>query len=162
MPDELRRSVQRLEIDPDLGARAAAPLALWMQLALVGAGGAAGALVRGLLEAAAPPGSAFPWTTLAINVVGSGLLALLLGLVWSRPPHVQVERLLLGTGLLGGFTTFSTFSVETLQLLRHDRAAQAAVYVAVSVLAAIPAAAAGVTVGRRLASSRAAECVEAS
>jgi fluoride exporter len=97
-------------------------------VAAVALGGALGALARwGLGEAF--PGSAdgFPWTTFAINVAGSALLALLpaLAAVRSRPALVA----LLGPGVLGGFTTLSTYAEETRALLAADHVALATAYV---------------------------------
>jgi CrcB protein len=92
-----------------------APVPLTTGIALTALGGAAGALARWELESVLPAhGTAFPWTTFAINVVGSGLLALL-GLVPAvrRRPALPV---LLGTGVLGGFTTMSAASVDTVRL----------------------------------------------
>ena len=84
-----------------------------MSLLLVGLGGAAGSISRHLVSTAATAalGGGFPWGTLAVNTVGSMAIGLLasLGLRDSA-------RLLLVTGLLGGFTTFSAFSLETAQL----------------------------------------------
>jgi CrcB protein len=90
------------------------PLRLGILLTAIG--GALGAVARyGLQEAHPSHGSAFPWTTFAINVVGSGLLALL-GVVPAirRRPALPV---FLGTGVLGGFTTMSAASVDTFRLL---------------------------------------------
>jgi CrcB protein len=92
-----------------------APVSLAAGIALTALGGAAGALARWELESVFPAhGTSFPWTTFAINVVGSGLLAAL-GLVPAvrRRPALPV---LLGTGVLGGFTTMSAASVDTVRL----------------------------------------------
>jgi len=79
----------------------------------VAAGGAAGATLRYALGEWFPAeAGAFPWTTFAINVVGSFLLALLL----SRGPRPEIQALV-GPGLLGGFTTLSAYSEQTRQLL---------------------------------------------
>ncbi|MET0999317.1 MAG: CrcB family protein [Marmoricola sp.] len=83
-----------------------------------GAGGALGAVTRWSLTSAFPvDGEHFPWTTLLINVVGSALLAglPLVGAIRRRP----WLALLLGTGVLGGFTTMSAASTETFALLDH-------------------------------------------
>ena len=83
---------------------------------LTAVGGALGAVARyGLQQAWPSHGSAFPWTTFAVNVVGAGLLALLgaLPAVRSRP----ALPVFLGTGVLGGFTTMSAASVDTFRLL---------------------------------------------
>ena len=84
-------------------------------LALVAAGGCAGTLVRAALERAWPasPGH-LPVTTLALNVVGALALGLLLGVLGEERPRL---RLALGTGVLGGLTTHSTFILESHRLL---------------------------------------------
>lgn len=90
------------------------PLRLGILLTAIG--GALGAVTRyGLQQAWPSHGSAFPWTTFAINVVGSGLLALLgvVPAIRSRP----ALPVFLGTGVLGGFTTMSAASVDTFRLL---------------------------------------------
>lgn len=96
---------------------------------LVGAGGAAGSVLRYFVSvlAAATAGGGFPWGTLAVNVVGSAAMGALAssGLQGSA-------RLLLGTGLLGGFTTFSAFSLET-ALLWQRAPWLAVLYLAASV-----------------------------
>lgn len=94
----------------------AEPVPLTTGILLTAAGGAVGALARWSLEESFPAhGTAFPWTTFAINVLGSGLLALLgvLPAVRRRP----ALPVLLGTGVLGGFTTMSAASVDTVRLL---------------------------------------------
>ena len=90
-------------------------------LALVATGGCAGTLVRAALERAWPtaPGH-LPTTTLAINLVGALALGLLLGVLGERRPHL---RLALGTGVLGGLTTHSTFILESHRLLASGGAA---------------------------------------
>lgn len=84
-------------------------------LALVAAGGCAGTLVRAALERAWPasPGH-LPVTTLALNIVGALALGLLLGALGEGRPRL---RLALGTGVLGGLTTHSTFILESHRLL---------------------------------------------
>lgn len=80
---------------------------------LVGLGGAAGSILRHLVTtvAIATLGAGFPWGTLAVNVAGSAAIGALSSLGLQHQ-----ERLLLVTGLLGGFTTFSAFSLETAHL----------------------------------------------
>jgi CrcB protein len=107
------------------------------ELVAVAVGGALGALARwGLLEAF-PHGDGFPWATLGINVSGSALLALLatLAAVRARP----LLAIALGPGLLGGFTTLSTYAEETRVLAEAGRPLLAAAYV-VGTLAACLAA----------------------
>lgn len=98
----------------------------------VGLGGALGAMARyslGLLFAA----HSFPWTTLTINIVGSFII----GAVWSvcgeQNWFLQWGKLFLIVGLLGGFTTFSAFSLETLQLFNSGRLAAAGGYIVASI-----------------------------
>ena len=97
-------------------------------LAAVAVGGAAGALARwGLSEAFPDPVDGFPWTIFAINVVGCFLLALLpASAVVRRHPHLPP---LLGTGVLGGFTTLSTYAEQTRALVASDHVLTAAAYV---------------------------------
>jgi CrcB protein len=101
----------------------------------VGVGGALGALARywvsGWVQAAA--GGSFPWGTLAVNVTGSLLLGFLV--VWLQAAMTAPElRALLTIGVLGSFTTFSTFSYETAALLQDGEWTRAGLYVAGSLL----------------------------
>lgn len=73
----------------------------------------------------------FPWGTLLVNCLGALLIGILLG-VYSRPDEGLSQKLLIGTGFLGGFTTFSTFSYETLKLARDNSIGLAACYVLAS------------------------------
>lgn len=80
----------------------------------------------------------FPWATFIINVSGSAILGLVAAAFLNHPDESRKNwYLLLGTGFCGGFTTFSTFSLETLQLLRDDRPVTAAVYALGSVAAGL-------------------------
>lgn len=117
-----------------------------MQALLVAAGGAAGSLARyGVgLVAARWLGLGFPWGTLAVNILGGfamGVLAARVG-----PESIDL-RLALGVGLLGGFTTFSAFSLDVVRLMQHQPAL-AALYVALSVLLSVAACWAGLYLGR--------------
>lgn len=94
---------------------------------IVALGGALGATCRFMAQAAMPFSSR--WGLIAINLTG----CLLIGIVWRLLPS-RALSLLLVTGVLGGFTTFSSFSFDTLTLLREGRWAEALGYVAVSVL----------------------------
>ena len=104
-------------------------------LVFLGAG-LGGVLRHGVNLAALRLGSGFPWGTLGINVVGSVLMGLVTGWLALRggPPQT---RLFVATGILGGFTTFSTFSLETVTLLERGEWLAALAYVLVSVLAGI-------------------------
>jgi CrcB protein len=80
----------------------------------------------------------FPWATFAINVSGSVVLGFAAALFLKHPDETRrVWYLLLGTGFCGGFTTFSTFSLEALELLQEDRPWTAAAYVCGSVVAGV-------------------------
>jgi CrcB protein len=87
---------------------------------------------------------AFPWATLAVNLVGSLLIGFLLGLTLARFPVSVPARLFLVTGVLGGFTTFSAFSWEAIELVRSGQPWAAAGYVAASVAGGLLAAWLGV------------------
>lgn len=103
----------------------------------VAVGGAVGGLLRWSTLDQWPAGSGFPTTLVLLNVLGSGLLALLptLAAVRRRP----VLAAALGPGLLGGFTTLSTASEETRVLLAEGRLLPAAAYVALTLLGALAA-----------------------
>jgi CrcB protein len=114
------------------------------ELLLVAAGGAVGSVARYLvgLAAAGAPGQ-FPWGTLAVNVAGSFVLGALVGAV----PPGAASRLLLGTGLCGGFTTFSAFSAEAVALAERGLVGRAGAYATASVALGV-AAALGAAAGR--------------
>ena len=118
-----------------------------MLLAVAG-GGAIGSVARyviGVLLLRA--GNGFPVSTLLINVVGSFLIGLFARL-FDAPDHSQVLRVALTVGICGGFTTFSTFSAETVTLMQQGKAGRAALYVTVSLVAGVLATFAGLMVGR--------------
>ena len=101
-------------------------------LAWVAAGGALGAVLRYLLSAPVRSEGDFPAATLAINIVGS----LAIGLAWGAWANLawfqDWGRAFLAVGVLGGFTTFSAFSLEALTLVQMNRPGAAAVYVLAS------------------------------
>jgi CrcB protein len=98
----------------------------------------AGALARAEAARRGNRPDGFPWGTLAVNVTGAFLLGLL---VDTAPPLVTI----LGVGGLGAYTTFSGFAADTVGLARQGRPVLAAVYVAASCGAGVPAAAAGIS-----------------
>lgn len=79
--------------------------------------------------------SAFPWATLTVNVVGSLLMGVLIGWMARFSSGGEFWRLLLGVGVLGGFTTFSSFSMEFALFVERGQLGLGAVYVGVSLLA---------------------------
>ena len=83
--------------------------------------------------------TAFPWATLAVNVLGSFAMGVLAGFLARHGPGGEEYRLLVGVGLLGGFTTFSAFSLELMLLIERGQSGQAFLYGAVSVLAGLSA-----------------------
>ena len=102
-----------------------------------------GRLVGGRLTGAPE----FPWATLIVNVGGGLLMGLLAGWLVARGGNEQL-RLFLGVGILGGFTTFSAFSLETILLVVRGNAGQAALYVLASVVASVGALAVGLWLTR--------------
>ena len=97
-------------------------------------------------------GAAFPWGTLAVNVAGSMVMGLLVAWLVTRAgaSWSQDARLLLMTGVLGGFTTFSAFSLEAWLLWERGAVGLAAMYVVASVVLSIAALGAGLGLGRAL------------
>ena len=122
-------------------------------LALACAGGALGAgtryamgvwfLARGL--------GGFPWATLLINVSGSLLMGVLVGLLEGRGTASPELRVFLATGVLGGYTTFSAFSLEFWQLVERNQMTEAVLYLAGSVVLSIAGLVAGLYLARWLA-----------
>ena len=124
-----------------------------MRLLLVCQGGALGSGARylvalGLAPAAGAAGPSFPWPTFAVNVAGCFLLELLVGLA-AAGLRLSVEtRLLLGTGIRGGFTTYSSFNTETAALWRAGAPRLAIAYLLATVLTCVVAGLLGAQLGR--------------
>lgn len=120
-----------------------------LNLLLVGAGGFAGSVLRYLVQLAALalPARGVPLATLAVNVAGSFAIGLLLGS--DRPWLDERTRLLVVTGVLGGFTTWSAFAWETVSLARGRAPSLALANVALHLLLGLAAAWAGVRVAAR-------------
>ncbi len=118
-----------------------------MTALLVAAGGAFGVLSRYGISRLTLHSEALIWSTVGINIVGSFLLGLLVAEHWFS----RDLREALGVGFLGGFTTFSTFSVQVVLDTDAGEPGKALVYVLASVVGGIAAAAAGYALGRRLA-----------
>jgi len=119
---------------------------------LVGVGGLFGSVARywvaGVVQRL--DGSTFPVGTLSVNVLGSFILGLLMALSLDRGLINADTRLLLATGFCGGFTTMSTFSYETVALLRDGSAAAAAGNVGITLVACLAAVALGDLAARLL------------
>ncbi len=131
-------------------------MALAMQTTFyVMAGGAVGAALRlhvgQWVERSGAGTGVFgiPAGTLAVNVIGAALMGLLVGTLDARGGSEPV-RMLLGVGLLGGFTTFSAFSLEAARLLQAGALGQMALYIGVSVVGTMLALIAGLALGRML------------
>jgi fluoride exporter len=123
----------------------------------VAAGGALGAWLRFLVAfgwtraIGSVAASAFPWATLTVNVIGSFAMGLLVGWLARFGAHGEAARLLLGVGVLGGFTTFSAFSLEFALLVERGMIGTAAGYVAVTLVAGFAGLFAGLIVMRAFA-----------
>jgi CrcB protein len=111
-----------------------------LTLPLIALGGAVGSVLRYLMVAAIGA----PWGTAAVNVLGSFAIGALFVLLNSR----ESWQVFLMTGLLGGFTTFSAFSLDTLKLVEAGQTLQAAGYVLGSILLSLIAVAVGVALAR--------------
>jgi fluoride exporter len=108
------------------------------ELAAVFAGGCAGALARALLGEALPSDAGeWPWATFAANAGGTLLLGWLVTHLQERVPPSEYRRPLLGTGLCGALTTFSTLQLELLEMLDAGRAGLAAAYAGASLAAGL-------------------------
>ncbi len=115
-------------------------------LALIAIGAMAGASARyGLSRAIVSPAGRFPWATWMTNVTGSLVLGAVLVLLLHAGPRWSSGVPLLATGLLGAYTTFSTFSVETVDLVRRHHAAMAGAYVVATLVAGLAAAWLGIS-----------------
>ncbi len=122
------------------------------QLLIVGAGGAFGAIGRYWLSiwVYSLTGRAFPWGTLAVNLLGSLLMGFLSVWLLERMTLSTEMRALLMVGFLGSFTTFSTFSLETLVLLEEGAVARAGINIVSSVIICIFAAWMGTLIAKAI------------
>jgi CrcB protein len=121
-------------------------------LLLVGAGGAIGSMARYLLGLWTLHrwGPGFPWGTLGVNITGSFLIGFLAELIMRKFGASAEMRLFLITGVLGGYTTFSAFSLDTITLFERGDAALAITYIAASVVLSIVAVFAGLALMRAM------------
>jgi CrcB protein len=119
----------------------------------IGLGGAAGTLLRyglSLLLADRTLETGWPLGTLAANVLGSLALGAMMELADGATLFGTDLRLVLGVGVLGGFTTYSSFNLETIRLAQEGHAARAAAYVAVTVVVCVLSGLAGLAAARML------------
>jgi len=128
----------------------------WDAVGLVALGGAGGTAARVAISLAIPPVGAIPVATVAINVAGAFLLGVLLEVLARRGPdegRLRSIRLLLGTGFLGGFTTYSALAIDTVMLTGGDTGTALA-YSFGTILIGGVATWAGIVTGTRLAGRR--------
>lgn len=122
------------------------------RLLIVGFGGALGSMARygaGMLAQRLAPGAAWPWGTCAVNVLGGLLMGLVAGWLSQRGQGGDDIRLFAAVGVLGGFTTFSAFSLETALMIERREYGLAGTYVLLSVVLAVAALMAGLMLARR-------------
>ena len=117
----------------------------WSLYLFVALGGAVGASLRfGVYQLVLNLlGKGFPYATLVVNIVGSFVMGWLYGLIQQGQIEIELYRTLIGVGLLGAFTTFSTFSLDTLLLLQQGEIMKAILNVLLNVTLCIIAAAIG-------------------
>lgn len=124
-------------------------------LAAVAAGGALGATVRhGIVLAWPTPPGGFPWAVLAVNTAGCALIGVLLVLVGERGRGHRLARPFLGTGALGGFTTYSAHALDTVRLLERGQVLTALACLAGTFAAALGAVWAATAATRALTAGR--------
>lgn len=106
----------------------------YRELAAIFAGGALGSLARAALATlAVPDPGRWPWPTFVVNIVGAFLVGYFTTRLLERLPLSSYRRPLLGTGLCGGLTTFSTMQVETIKMVEHGHWVLALIYTVVSI-----------------------------
>lgn len=125
--------------------------AAMLNVLLVALGGGLGAASRFGVSLAVPArADAWPWATFGINVAGSLLIGVLAGWLSSRGEAGEPWRLFLGVGVLGGFTTFSAYSLETMRMIERNDWVGASTYSIGSVIAGLVAVAIGLAMAKRV------------
>lgn len=119
-----------------------------LNIIAIAIGGAIGAVSRYFVSIWVPVSQGFPYATLLTNLVGCFLLAFLTQYLFAKTKQNPIVQLSVGTGIIGSFTTFSTFSVETIVLVEQGLMLAALVYVTLSVVLGTCLAFAGFYVGR--------------
>lgn len=138
-----------------MGSRTRTPAVEPMVLVAIALGGGLGAVARfGIGELWPVPPGRFPWSTFVINVVGCFLIGILMFLITEAWVAHRLLRPLLGVGFLGGFTTFSTYSLEIRRLLESGDTAVAFGYLGGTVVAALAAVVLGTAAARLMTGSR--------
>ncbi len=124
----------------------------WSIVAAVAAGGAAGSAARYMVSVLMQRllGSGFPWGTLTVNIVGSLIMGIIVSAIALRWSVGQTGQAFLMIGVLGGFTTFSAFSLDVATLVERNATGAAAAYVIASVVLSIGALFAGMALSRTL------------
>ncbi|SDK37395.1 fluoride efflux transporter FluC [Nonomuraea jiangxiensis] len=122
----------------------------WPVLAAISAGGVLGALARYGISSSLPHGpTGFPWSTFLVNVSGCLLIGVLMTLVDQVWTGRRLLRPFWGVGVLGGYTTFSTYILDIHQAMRAGAPGVALAYLAATLVAALPAVWAGTTITRQ-------------
>jgi len=134
-------------VDPDVDLRVPRQ---WPALAVIAAGGALGSGARYGVGFLLPhdPAHGVPWATLVINAAGCLLIGVLMAFVTERPAAHRLVRPFLGVGVLGGFTTFSTYTNELRTLLERGATAAGLGYLFLTLVLALAAVTLGFTAGR--------------
>jgi CrcB protein len=116
-------------------------------LLLVGAGGMLGSMLRYLVTVFIRPQS-FPFATLWVNITGCLVIGVVMGMALRSEPFDNNWKLFLATGICGGFTTFSAFSLECVQFMQQQRYSAMLAYVVLSIVLGLAATFAGIQLAR--------------
>jgi CrcB protein len=121
----------------------------WDVVAAIAIGGALGAVARYGIGLAIPPGRAgFPWATFLVNISGCLLIGILMVLVTDVWTRQRLVRPFLGVGVIGGYTTFSTYIVDIQRLVNSGAAGVALLYLGLTLITAVVATSAGIGLAR--------------
>jgi CrcB protein len=124
-----------------------------LAIVLVGLGGATGSVLRYVISTLvqSQSTSGFPYGTLAVNMVGSFIIGLLIGLSIQTPTKMSENlRLLISTGFCGGFTTFSAFSAESIAFIDKGEFSLAAAYILLSIMLGLGATFVGILLTKQI------------
>lgn len=153
---EVRSPVHSEPTDPDVDLRVPAQRrelgrGQWPVIAAVAVGGAAGACARYGAALLWPTATgAFPWSTFWVNVIGCGVIGVFMVIITDVWAAHRLVRPFFGTGVLGGFTTFSTYAVDIQRLVDGGHARTGLLYLAATMLAALTAVWATANLTRRV------------